>query len=165
MKDFTLYLHDIDAPSFDLASSRYNTSRYHEEWLSAYDDYRDHVDNYAPTQQLKDFAGSEWRQDLSDIRCIRNCYVEPIIFSSHQSDLIMVVQNHEYGKNLTFSYLNVEKFAWQGLGSDEDLGLELEELRFEPSSDIIEHEIRFYSSSLLIRAHALKIDIDDYLNQ
>lgn len=178
MRDFTLYLHEIDPTRFTSCDSRYGGLPYAEEWKRAWDDYATHIQE-ASTRfpvVLTDYASSLWRQDLRDSRCVRKKALDRIEFSAVTGFLDLRIQNDVTSKALTFRYMDVVELSWKASSYqltlwdslNDELGVELpvlmlEEIRFD-ADGIVEHELRLLGGSiLLIRALKVSLDIHTYL--
>lgn len=172
MQDITLYLNFISAPSFSKRDSRYGLDCYADEWRAAWQAYEEHVLNAASwlPPSIVEYALADWRQDLSNVLCIRKRPVSDIKFSLVERSGFMCVRNSLLENEITFHYESVKKIVWEKSESEsaekEYIGppvLYLEELRF-PNKGMIEHEIRLLDgTSLLIAAAAVTLDLSSYL--
>lgn len=179
MRDFTLYVHDIDATRFDDKQSRYGVSKFSEEWERAWASYTTHV-HEAPvriTDELREFALSLWRQDLRDPRCIRKKPLDGLVFSALTKTAELRVYNEIVSRTLVLQYSHLLEFAWQDSTTKIALAealdgnsiplfsdLRVEEVRFDQTG-VIEHEIRFMDGShLRIRAGSISLNLSDYLS-
>lgn len=182
MRDFTLYLHDIDSTRFSASQSRYAQKSYGDEWRAAWLAYESHVNQASRVaeKQLREYALAGWRQDPRDPRCLRNKVAEVFAHFGINKTAEIKIRNEIINKSLVFKYENVRHFSWCGSGpcgpdmalsgalvaassgSSVDLLLRCEEIRFGEDG-LIEHEMRFLDGAVVIlSADSCNLNLDWY---
>jgi len=187
MRDFTLYLNWIDCTRFSKEQSRFGLDKFADEWRAAWHAYEMHVVDAASLlgrEESHEYALANWRQNLSELLCIRRKPVTKIEFNVAESLAEIIVSNTDLYRDLKFQYSSVRSFIWTETWAEiwpeswiDDNPFEnvprdavelpilyLEELRF-PQAGSIEHEIIFLDGSrLLISAASIKLNLADYLH-